>query len=152
MDRPKFLDGDDWTSILRELIPSLQTRRAGALDTTDAYVGTTIEEVPSIGLVLAVSGDQDISLADSDIGIVCGVSLVQADNGAKCDYVARGYVFSESWAVSTGNVRLVAGRTYFLHGKGRLSLIPPTSGYIIPIGQAQSDFLMDVCIGTKIKL
>lgn len=152
MARPVFQNGTDWEAILKQLLPATKLRRSGAVDTTDAYAGTTEVEVPAAGLVLAVTAGQRLSLADSDVGIVCGVSLHQSGTNSQCDYVTRGYVFSDSWEVSTGSVRLQPGRTYFLLGKGRLSLTPPTSGYIIPIGQAQSVYLMDVCVGTKVKL
>lgn len=152
MARPVFQNGDDWDLILKQLLPATKMRRAGALDTTDAYAGTADAEVPSAGFVLAVTAGQHLSLADSDVGSVCGVSLHQTDQHAHCDYVARGYVFADTWLISTGAVRLVPGKTYFLLGKGRLSLTPPSSGYIIPIGQSQSEYLMDVCIGTKVKL
>ena len=42
-----FQDGEDWEQLLKELLPRLRTRRAGALDTTDAYIGTANEDVPS---------------------------------------------------------------------------------------------------------
>jgi len=147
-----FQDGEDWEALLKELIPQLRMHRAGALDTTDAYVGTTNEDVPSAVFVLALSGDARLDLADVEVGKVCGISLGTYDSDESCKYVTRGFVFVESWYLATGSVQLVAGRTYFLRDRGKLSLVPPESGYVIPIGQAQTEYIFDVSIGTKIRL
>lgn len=151
MTRPVFLDGQDWGEILKQLISGSRTHRTGALDTTDAYAGTTAVEVPSAGTVIYLAGDA-LYLADVENGNVCGVAIEAAELGATCRYVTRGFVFAESWLSVTGEVRLVAGRTYFLADKGKMSLVPPNIGYAIPIGQAQTEHVFDVSIGTKVRL
>jgi len=149
MTATHFQDGEDWEARLQQLLHP--TKRAGALDTTDAYGGIAAEEIPSVGSVVCLI-DNTLYLSDVAIGNVCGVAIDAAELGNNCRYVTRGFVFATSWLSVTGDVRLTAGRTYFLTDRGKLSLVPSDIGYSIPIGQAQTEHVFDVNIGTKVRL
>lgn len=145
-----WLDGDDWKAILRdELLPGHYSR-SGHLDATDTFYGPALESIQR-GQAVQVTAD-GILLVSSAEGVIAGIALMDVIPGDKCPYATRGFVFVESWEDAIGQPHLVTGHTYFLTEMGRLADTPPITGYIVPVGLAHSPHILDVAIGTKIKL
>lgn len=149
----QFLDGDDWQDMLQDLLLPGHRVRSGHLDGTDVYYGEAIEDITE-GMAIAIIDGADVTIkrATHVDGKVSGIATVSCLAGQRCEYAARGFVFVESWELIIGSVRLTASLTYFLDYNGQLSSTPPTVGYVIPMGQAQSWHIFDVSIGTKIRL
>lgn len=62
---------------------------------------------------------------------------------------------TEQWDLATGDVGgLVPGSVYFLSAatRGRITNIPPITGYVVKIGTAISTIDFEISIGTPIKL
>lgn len=93
-----------------------------------------------------------LAYASSNSFPAIGVVTSDVAVGAACAYVADGGVTSPDWTPITGQMYLIPGRKYFLNGNGRLSINPPTSGFIQEIGIAVSNHMLDVSIGQIIQL
>jgi len=145
-----FLDGDDWDTIVKDLVQPIRRLEVDRAEAIDAFYGTAVQTIGRGQPVRLLSGG--LALASSDLGQVCGIALNDAPLGSRCDYVTRGSVLLEGWHNAVGTPRLTSGAYYFLNGVGSFSYTPPQTGYLISLGYAHSPLILDLNIGIKIKL
>ncbi len=81
-------------------------------------------------------------LADADVTIGNTVKIIPAGKFELTD-----------WTAVTGSASLDNGKLYYLSSTpGMLTLIPPTIGYLLEVGRAVSDIIMDIDIKPRVRL
>ena len=96
--------------------------------------------------------DNEFAHASNLQNTVAGILLHSVNTGEMAVCLAYGLITLDDWTVSTGEVLLTPGKSYFLAASGQMSLAPPPSGHIIKVGRATSDkdFVVDVAHVVKL--
>lgn len=91
----------------------------------------------------------------SGIGYSCiGVAIGDFLPGFACQFKTLGIITLNSWTVVTGSDFLSPSQTYYLDAinAGRLTMIPPETGYLVAVGKALSTVAMNIQIQPSILL
>lgn len=146
---------DDYDVIAAELI-AVQEFLLGTPPGSDelfSLYSAPADMTISGGLLVRVQPSGKIILADSDTsGLVSGVTMTSGTVDNPIVYVRQGRIVSTDWSAATGSNTLIPGQEYFLTNNGQMNLIPPPTGYVVKLGQSQSETAFDLDIQPAIKL
>lgn len=123
---------EDWDQAVAELI-AVQQQLFGAVLIFDAPLAEPI----AAGVLVRITLDGLVPASPDNMS-VAGMTIT-ADG-----------VYRRAGRITLSN--LVPGANYFLGEAGSISLTAPTSGFLIPVGQAQSETVFDLNLGQPIKL
>lgn len=93
--------------------------------------------------------------ADNRLGLAASAAMPQAECVGLCsigagagfaaEYVTDTSLTLLDWTAATGHAELTAGAAYFLSATpGMVTTTPPSSGYLVRVGQAQSATTLDL--------
>jgi len=131
---------DDWDEAIAEIIAIEQN----ILDVNDRFQADTADF--PVGLLVDLQSDGSLIPASSNSGEISGMVV------AAGEYVTRGKVSSNDWTNVIGAMELEVGATYYLRTFGQIRTTPPSTGYVVSIGEAQSATLFDFNIGISVQL
>lgn len=142
----------DWDQIVQEVIEVEQYLLDNPPNNeVPLYQG--VANTPLVkGQVVYVTPGSEIGLADNNSNLVSGLAITNATAGQTVVYARRGRLTLSDWTAIIGASSLMPGRDYFLASNGSLSLTGPATGYVIKMGQAQTDATFDIHIQSTIKL
>lgn len=136
-------------------------------DTLDAAVAAIDVEILSneessdaitIGMAAYISSAGKVKKAQAnatgtkDVIALCrDASIASGDSGA---FQTDGQLTSADWTAVVGVATLTPGSIYYLSGDtaGKLTTTPPTSGWVVEIGEAHSTTVLDINIRQPVKL
>ena len=101
------------------------------------------------------SSDSKLYVANSVNKVnVVGIAMTDANAGDNLEYGALGMLELTDWnPITSLGTDLVAGDKYFLRADGTIQNAPPTTGWLLQIGQASTTKAINIEIGsTPIKL
>ena len=89
----------------------------------------------------------------TDKARVAGFVWNDTDAGEICQYIINGIVNLTDWTNIIGTLNLTSGEYYYLSTEsGKMTSIPPSTGFILVVGQAQSASIFNVEVDLPIKL
>jgi len=140
----------DWDQIVSEVI-AIEEFLFSIDSGNDLYNQTTNQAIDQ-GQLVSIASNGNLNLADNTDGDVSGLAVTSGSGGQEIAYIRRGRVVMSDWSQIIGTIQLNPGVNYFLSSSGTFSEIPPETGFIIKIGEAQTDLILDFEIGLSIKL
>lgn len=130
---------------------------AKSMNANLVYEGVADEELAP-GEAVYINNNGRLSKAQNDLIIaprVVGLILEGGGLGASCKYLTDGTLTLEDWSGVVGSITLSVGALYYLSNlPGKLTMTAPTleGYYVIPIGRAVSQFVLDIEIGQAVRL
>lgn len=109
-------------------------------------------ETVTINQLVAIQPNGLLQLADSNSTILSGLALTSGNPGEQVFYITFGQLSSNDWTSVIGDINLEVGAYYYLRQSGSMSTVPPNSGFLVRVGQAQSLSAFNINIQTSIKL
>lgn len=140
----------DWDTIVSELIATQQF----ALDlSTGSGVHFAMADVTlPQGCLCRLTIEGKLVLASTTTGNIAGMVIQEIPAGTIGAYIRRGRISIADWSAVSDSVTLSAGSDYFMADGGRLSLDVPVTGYVIRVGQAQSETTFDFDMSPPVRL
>ena len=115
---------------------------------TQLVRGLASEDIP-IGYVVAAE-DGAYRIATSDDGLADGVAVNKI--GPEVHFIPNGLVEMGDWSEITGQTDLIPGSNYYLTADGRMDIIIPGSGWIVRVGKATSERILNVTFNLRVML
>ena len=133
----------DWDQIVAEM-RSLQVYVLALTGgTTPSAVA---DENINIGDLVKVKTNERVVKADATTSLdIVGMALTSAISGSVLQYATSGSVINLSWNLSPGSI-------YYLAAAGQLSLTPPSTGWVIQLGQSLAQQVFNLNIQQAIRL
>jgi hypothetical protein len=125
---------------VEQLEAGVQTTLAAIAD-ENIIIGNAIRVTPT-GVALATAND----------GEVVGLSASAANAGQPLAYLTEGQVSRADWTPITGAMSLVPNSTYYLSTLGKLSINPPSSGYVVRVATALDAQTLDIEVSQSVLL
>ncbi len=149
-------NAQDWDQIAAEVV-AIETYLAGLPVTPDGdkfslYSGEA-EISLSGGQWVLMQSTGLLTIADNTVsGKVSGLAVTGGGIGDSIVYLRQGRIVSSDWTNTTGGTELVPGADYYLTTNGGMSVTAPLSGFLVKLGQAQSETAFDIDISPSIRL
>lgn len=141
-------DAYDYRRIVRELQETQETV-IEAIELAHAIAAVDIAS----GNLITVETSGEVVLADFRIsGVVSGMALQDVKIGDGVPFIRTGRIHREDWTLIIGNPKLEAGFEYFLDYDGFMTTMPPTTGYVVKVGQAITPELFSLLIFNSVRL
>jgi hypothetical protein len=84
---------------------------------------------------------------------VCGFCKEDTDSGDPCAVIPNGGLELSNWTLIIGSVNLAPGSAYYLDStSGRMTVIAPTTGYVIQVGFAVTTTEFDINILKRVRV
>lgn len=145
-------DGQDWSRVTAELIAMQEYALNGTvIDSLTIY--TAVASVPITEMAfIVIESNGKLRIATSDDGLTTGLALATGSTGDTILFGKFGEITLSDWTDLTGLVNLQPGQLYYLRQSGLMSTTPPTTGYIVSVGEAISQTIFNLQISSRIKL
>jgi hypothetical protein len=141
-------DAYDYRRIVRELQETQET----VIEAIELAYAIAAVDIAS-GNLITVNGSGEVVLADFRIsGVVSGMAIQDVKIGDGVPFIRTGRVHREDWTSIIGNPKLEAGSEYFLDYDGFMTTMPPTTGYVVKVGQAITPELFSLLIFNSVRL
>ena len=114
-------DNHDWARLVQE-IQNLQNPEFELSAKDTILIGNII--------------DSEIKLASSDNNNIMGIAVTDGTPGTLIHIKTLGVVVRSDWTPITGTITLSVGVDYFLVPDGKISIIPPNTGWTHKVGYA----------------
>jgi len=128
---------------------------AGVVSIADA-TNLVAKEALEPGQAVAVTAAGEVMLASAADAVkseVTGFATAVAALDAVVNVHGEGFLTVGDWTAGTGAAALVAGAHYYLGATaGQITTTAPTTGYLMPVGQAVSATTLAIRLGVRIKL
>lgn len=126
----------------------------GLTDPYEAEAGDNLSE----GMPAYLDGTGRLQKARNDLVAghqVAGLMVADVATTFSGSYIADGPIEKTDWTSVAGTVDLVRGAIYYLSDTpGMITTIAPTAGgyYVVPLGRAQTERILDIELGQPVRL
>jgi hypothetical protein len=140
----------DWDRIVSEVI-AIEDFVFSIDSSNDFYTKVAGVQLDQ-GELVRINNSGELVYADSNVGRVTGIAVTSGSIGQSVSYIRRGRIAKSDWTSVAGVVELDPGKIYYLSTNGLMSSVPPSSGFVIQVGEAQTVNTLDFEIGISVKL